>query len=200
MQVAPRRDTLRSTLGAGAGLLAFALLAGIVGGVAWGALRPAYVVKTLDNGVAVDQIVSPPNVEFAALGWFAVLTTVVCALIGLTAWRQTTSGASRGSAGWLWWVVACAACATGTLYVFGDWTALLLHDMPPHSDGNGGGFEPDQTFSLVPPVRPGAAWAAGPFAAALVYWVANFVSYTQLDAQVKREMLPGTIPAAQVAN
>lgn len=199
MQVA-RTHTLRSTAGACAGLLACALAAGILGGVAWGALRPAYVVETIDDGVAVDPLASPPNVEFAALGWFALLTTLAGVCVALIAWRQANSGAVRGGAAWLWWVIACAACAAGALYVFGDWAALIFNDVPNHGAGaDGSGFEPGQTFSLAPPVRPGVAWTAGPFAAALLYWAASLMSYLQLGAQVEAETLPGRIPAAQAA-
>lgn len=172
-EVTPRR---RTRLGAGAGLLACALIIGILGGLGWGSARPAYVGEAGPDGVVVDQAASPANVEFAALGWFALITSLAGVLIALVAWRHTSRGTVRGGAGWLWWVIACAGAAAVCVYVFGDWFALFLNGVPSHEEMVDGA-----TFTVVPPLNPRVAWLSGPFAATLVYWVANLLAYMQVE-------------------
>lgn len=156
--------------GAGAGLVALALAFGVLGGLAWGALRPAYLAEVADGGVQIDTAASPLNTEFAAFGWFVLLTGFLGVLLALVAWRVTRRR-GVGGVGWLWWIIACAAAGAFTVYVFGDWFALWLHHVPSHeelemlSDGS--------RFDLIPPIRPGAGWLAGPFTAALSYWTLN---------------------------
>lgn len=161
-------------IGSGAGLLALALLLGIGGGFAWGALRPAYVGEVSDGGAVIDQAASPANVQFTGFAWFVILTALLGLIIGVAAWRVAGRGRSRGGVGWMVWAMVSAALGAVAVHLFGDWFALRLAPVPDH-DALVQGSE----FSLVPPIEPGAAWAAASLVAGLVYWVANLVAYTR---------------------
>lgn len=181
---APRRRAIHAQVGAGAGLLALALGLGIALGALWGWIRPAYVAEVTGDGIAIDQVASPANVEFAAFGWFALITGVAGALIGLTAWRQTRRGAVIGGAGWMWWVIACAIACAFAVFMFGDWVAF--RGLPNQSE-----LEPGTTLHVVPPVNPRIGWVSAPFTAGFVFWVANLSDYLRLNRQVEAEQITG---------
>ena len=164
----------RTALGAGAGLLALGCVLGILGGGVWAVLRPAYVGEVEGDGVRVDQALSPVNVEFAGYGAFALLTTLAGVLVAAVAAGAARRGKVAGGVGWLLWAGAVSAVAAVALYVFGDWFVGVLHPVPdPETLADG------DPLTMVPPVRPGAAWAAGPFAAVLLYWAVNLVAYSR---------------------
>ena len=187
-----RRQALGPLVGAGAGLVALALAFGVLGGVWWGASRPAYLAEVADGGVRIDSAASPVNTEFAAFGWFAVITGLIGTLLAAAAWRVTRRR-GIGGAGWLWWLIVCAAAAALTVFVFGNWSALMFHQVPSHeelellSDGS--------RFHLIPPINPGAGWLAGPFTAALGYWCANALSPAE-PASPAAATAPQSAPAA----
>lgn len=164
----------RSALGAGAGLLALGCVLGILGGAVWALVRPAYVGQVAGSGVQVDQALSPANVEFAGYGSFALLTVLTGVVVAAAAVRATRSGKTAGGIAWLLWAGVVSAIAAFALYVFGDWFVSCAHPLPePEALSNG------DSVTLIPPVRPGAAWAAGPFAAVLVCWSANLLAYSR---------------------
>lgn len=161
-------------IGFGAGLLALALLLGIGAGFAWGALRPAYVGEVSDGGAVIDQAASPANVQFTGFAWFVILAALLGLVVGVVAWRAVGRKRSRGGVWWMVWAMVVAALGAIAVYLFGNWFALRLTPVPDHdalSDG--------AQFSLVPPIAPGAAWAAAPLVAGLVYWFANLAAYTR---------------------
>ena len=164
----------RSALGAGAGLLALGCVLGILGGAVWALVRPAYVGQVEDSAVQVDQALSPANVEFAGYGSFALLTALAGGIVAAVAVRATREGKTAGGVAWLLWAGVVSAVAAFALYVFGNWFVALAHPLPdPEALSNG------DSVTLVPPVRPGAAWAAGPFAAVLVCWITNLLAYSR---------------------
>ncbi|MCT2337893.1 hypothetical protein [Corynebacterium sp. p3-SID1056] len=168
-----RSRALTARLGAGAGLVACALGLGIIGGLGWGWLRPAYVGTVAHGGVAVDQVSSPVNVEFAALGWFSLLTAVIGTVLAAIAVWQAARGRARGGVGAILWLMLCGLAAAFAVYTTGT---LLV------SVGQQGLTElPDgEPLHVVPPVAPaglGVAWCVGPFTAALSYWLANLSAF-----------------------
>lgn len=166
----------RSALSAGAGLLALGCVLGILGGGAWALVRPAYIGVVEGGGLRVDQAESPANAEFAGFGSFALLTTLAGVAVAAVALFAAQRGKVRGSVSWLIWAGIVSAVAAVALYIFGGWFVGLMHPLPSPealSDGD--------TLTMVPPVRPGVAWAAGPFAAVLVYWTANLLAYTRQE-------------------
>ena len=95
-------------------------------------------------------------------------------MVAVVALVAAKRGKVRGSVAWLIWAGIVSAVAAVALYIFGGWFVGLVHPLPSPdalSDGD--------TLTMVPPVRPGAAWAAGPFAAVLVYWTANLLAYAK---------------------
>ena len=164
----------RSALSAGAGLLALGCVLGILGGGVWALVRPAYVGEFEDGGVRVDQAHSPVNAEFAGFGSFALLTTLAGVVVAAAALVAAKRGKVRGSVAWLLWAGIVSAVAAVALFVFGDWFVGLAHPIPSPEELTDG-----DTLTMVPPVRPGAAWAAGPFAAVLVYWTVNLLAYSR---------------------
>lgn len=164
----------RSALGAGAGLLALGCVLGILGGAVWALVRPAYVGQVEGSGVQVDQVLSPANVEFAGYGSFALLAALAGVIVAAVAVRATRTGKTAGGVAWLLWAGVISAIAAFALYVFGNWFVAIAHPLPdPEALSNG------DRVTLIPPVRPGAAWAAGPFATVLVCWSANLLAYSR---------------------
>ena len=140
----------------------------------WALVRPAYVGVVEGGGLRVDQAQSPVNAEFAGFGTFALLTTLAGVVVAAVALVAAKRGRVRGSVAWLLWAGVVSAVAAVALYIFGGWFVGLVHPLPlpdALSDGD--------TLTMMPPVHPGAAWAAGPFAAVLVYWTANLLAYTK---------------------
>ena len=164
----------KSALSARAGLLALGCGLGILGGGVWALVRPAYVGVVEGGGLRVDQAQSPVNAEFAGFGSFALLTTLAGVVVAAGALIDAKRGKVRGSVAWLLWAGVVSAIAAVALYIFGGWFVGLVHPLPSPDALSGG-----DTLTMVPPVRPGAAWAAGPFAAVLVYWTANLLAYTK---------------------
>lgn len=164
----------KSSLSAGAGLLALGCVLGIAGGGVWAWLRPAYVGEVDGAGLRVDQAASPLNVEFVGFGTFALVTAVLGLAVAVPALGAARRGKARGGVGWLLWTGAVSAVAALTVYVFGDWFVGLWHPVPDVEALSEG-----DSIAMVPPVAPGAAWAAGPFTAVLVYWTANLLAYSQ---------------------
>ena len=170
-----RARAVLARLGAGAGLVACALGLGIIGGLGWAWLRPAYVGTAAHGGVAVDQIASPANVEFAALGWFSLLNAVIGAVLAVVALRQSSRGERRGGVGTLVWLIVCAAAAAFALYTTGNLViSLQQQGFAELADG--------QSLQVVPPVSLGVAWCVGPFTAALSYWLANVFDFLSRDS------------------
>lgn len=164
-------------IGTGAGLVVCALVMGIIGGLGWGWLRPAYVGTIAHGGLAVDQAASPANVEFAALGWFSIITSLIGAVLAAVAVRQSARGRSSGGVGALVWLVLCVIASVCTVDVIGNALvgALQPNDLKNLADG--------ETLAVVPPVRLGVAWLVGPFVAALSYWTANLLAiFSEEDA------------------
>lgn len=162
----PRRPRIPREIGEGAGLLAAGLVMALAGGVVWALVRPTYTVRLQDGAAVVDQAASGNNVEFAALGWFAVITAVIGAVLAAIALRQERVGSSRGGLAQLWWLVLAAAASALTAYACGDIVVHMLHPIPGH--GATGESEP---FSLAPTVAPGVVLLVAPFVASALYWV-----------------------------
>ncbi|OFP35980.1 hypothetical protein [Corynebacterium sp. HMSC071B10] len=170
-----RARALFARIGAGAGLVACALGLGIIAGLGWAWLRPAYVGTAAHGGVAVDQIASPANVEFAALGWFSLLTAVIGAVLAAVALRQSSCGEGRGGVGTLVWLLVCGEAAAFAVYTTGNLViSLQQQGFAELADG--------ESLQVVPPVSLGVAWLVGPFTAALSYWLANVYAFVSGDS------------------
>lgn len=167
-----------SALSAGAGLLALGCVLGIAGGGAWALLRPGYVGEIAEGGVKLDQSLSPANVEFTGYGTFALLSTLAGVVVAAVALNSARRGRVRGSVAWLLWAGVVSAVSALALYIFGDWFVAVLHPLPDLDT-----IAKGDAVTIVPPVRPGAAWASAPFAAVLVYWVVNLLAYTTESAE-----------------
>lgn len=169
---APR---ISQRVGISAGLLVVGLLLGLIGGVAWGLLRPTYVGHVEQNTIVIDNAASDPSAQFAALGWFTALTACIGAVLAGFAWvrsrRGDTSG-SGGSVGLMLWVTVVALASAYAVAAAGDVVVYLLYPSSPADVPPAGA-----SFELAPPVSPQVAWLVAPFSAALVYWVLNFFAY-----------------------
>lgn len=149
--------------GWGAGLVALGgIIAALVGGV-WGLTRPGYSATVDDGGARIDPALNADNVEFISFVGFVLLTTLLGLLIGVVAFL--TAG-KRAGIGRMLFTIAVAAFSSWTLFILGTWSAELYHGVPDPHD-----VAPGQTLTFVPVLRPGPAWLAGPFVAALAYWL-----------------------------
>ena len=166
----PRIPRFPARIGADAGLVVCALLLGIGGGLVWGWLRPAYVGTADDGRLAIDQVASPENVEFAATGWFSLITLAIGVVLAVVALRQFATRRTRGGLGSLCWLIACAVSAVLTVAVTGDVLAAALHPLDHANLADG------QQIEMVPPAKLGAAWLVGPFVSSLIYWAFNAMS------------------------
>ncbi|WP_244977362.1 hypothetical protein [Corynebacterium lizhenjunii] len=156
-----KSDTRRS-LGAGAGVLACALIAYSAAGALWGLWRPAVSGQAVGDGhVSVDTVA---DVQFASLGSFALITTLLGLVLGSLAYVR--AGDQRGI-GMLLWVGVVALAGAAAFFVCGGATATSV---APDS------VQPGQTVSWVPAMSPGVAWVCSSFGAMLAYWSAAFVS------------------------
>lgn len=168
----PARKRFHGEIGAGAGLLAAALLAGIAGGAAWGWLRPTYVVQVVDGVPIVDQDASSPNVAFAGVGWFTCVAALIGVALAAIAWGQTRAGRARGGPLYLLWLALCAAAATFAALVTGQTIAGVLHQSDPSR--------------VAPPVTEPVVWLVAPFIAALVFWTRSVITYATIDGDPRR--------------
>lgn len=160
LKVSPRASR---PLGWGAGILALSVGLAVVAGALWGLTRPGYIASFDDGNARIDPLVSPDNVEFTSFAGFAVLTAFIGVVVGVTAFG---SAQRRASVGRMLFAVAVAAFASWTFYILGTASAEWRHGVPdPHDLSQG------DRFTLVPLLRPGPAWLAAPFTAALAYWL-----------------------------
>lgn len=151
-------------MGWGAGIVALAVGAAAIVGALWGLTRPGYSATVENGGARIDPLASPDNVEFISFAGFTVLTAVLGLIIGLVAYASAERQASVGR---MLFAGAVAAFASWTFYILGTWSAEWHHGVPdPHNLSDG------DSLTFVPLLRPGPAWLAGPFLAALSYWVA----------------------------
>lgn len=154
--------------GWGAGIVALGGSVGAVAGALWGLTRPGYTATVEGGAARIDPAANPDNVEFISFAGFTGLTALLGLFIGLTAFATAVR---RASAWRMLFAVAVAAFSSWTLYVLGTWSADMLNGVPdPHDLKEG------ETLTFVPLLRPGAAWLAGPFVAALTYWLGLAVS------------------------
>lgn len=163
----PARRRLPHAIGAGAGLLAAALLLGIVGGAVWGFARPALVVSMVEGVPIVDQDASSPNAAFAGVGWFCLVAAVIGAVLAAVAWAQARLGKTLSGPLYLMWLVVCGLAATFAALATGDVAASLLHRSDPSR--------------VTPPVTEPVVWLVAPFIAAFAFWMRNVVSYAAED-------------------
>lgn len=164
----PRRPRIPREVGEGAGLLAAGLLMALGGGIAWALVRPTYTVRLQEGAAVVDQAASGNNVEFAALGWFAVITAAIGAVLTAIALRQERVGSTRGGLAQLWWLLLAAAASAMTAYACGDIAVRMLHPIPGHGTRADTG-----PFTLAPAVAPGVVLLVAPFVASSLYWVSR---------------------------
>lgn len=156
----PRSSQL---VGWGAGILALSVGVAAVAGALWGLTRPGYEAVFECGNARVDPAVSPDNVEFISFAGFTLSTVLLGMLIGLACF---TSAERRTSVGRMIFAAAVAAFASWTFYILGTW-ATDWHQgaTDPHDLADG------DHLTFVPLLRPGPAWLAGPFTAALTYWL-----------------------------
>ena len=166
-----------SPAGVAAGQLVLALVGGGLVGALWGSLRPGYEALVKDGAVVVDQAASPASVEFSSYAGFALICAALGVVLSLAAYAR-----SRGevSLGMLLWVCVAAAAAAFSVHTFGVWVAGLLSDTP--GEGHGQLMEGER-FHVVPPLYPGVGWLAGPFTAALTYWMLALVSIVSAGSE-----------------
>lgn len=141
-------------IGSAAGLLLAGLGFGIVGGVAWGLLRPALVI---DASGVVDQVASDPNAFFGTVGWLSVITAVIGVLLSTLAWHQ------HKRVGYLVWLIVVAVAATFAVIAVGDVMSMMQH----RSDAT----------RIAPPLTTPAVWVVAPAVAAIIYWLRNVIAY-----------------------
>ena len=155
--------------GAAAGILALSLGLGSVAGAVWGLTRPGYVGSLSEGSYVVDEVASPPSVEFASLGGFVLVSAVLGLVIASFAFARGLVGVRA-----LFWVIACAGAAAFAVHTFGSWSAACAHPSPHDAtlaDGAG--------FSVVPPLDPGVGWLSGPFVAALMFYLLTIAAELQ---------------------
>ncbi|WP_092149264.1 hypothetical protein [Corynebacterium mycetoides] len=124
-------------------------------------MRPGYVGSFEGEAYVVDQVASPPNVEFASFGGFALVCAGLGLVIAAVAYLRGLAGI-----GALLWVIACAGAAAFAVYTFGGWSAGFGTPDPHTAQGS---------FTFVPPLSPGVGWLAGPFVAALMFYALTLV-------------------------
>ncbi|QPK82650.1 hypothetical protein G7Y29_07095 [Corynebacterium qintianiae] len=176
---------IASTPGAWAQLLVIALVAGSVAGALWGLTRPGYVGELAEGSYLVDQIASPANVEFASFGGFALLSAALGMLIAAAAHLRGLTGLPT-----LLWVSACAGAAAFAVVTFGGWSADLLHASP-HAPALNSPFAGGAAFTFVPPLRPGVGWLAGPFVAALTFYLLTVIAELQEIRKTQTSLIEG---------
>ena len=164
------RKTPRSSrpFGWGAGIVALGVgLASVIGGL-WGLTRPGYTGTVEGGNARIDPVANPDNVEFISFAGFAGLTVVLGMIIGVVTFASATQRAGLRK---MLFAVVVTAFSSWTLYIMGTWSAELLHGVSdPHSLTEG------EAITFVPVLSPGPAWLAGPFVAALAYWVGLVLS------------------------
>lgn len=155
--------------GWGAGILALGVVLGAVAGSIWGIFRPEYVAVPHGDGLAVDRLASPDNIEFVSWAGFVALSTVVGLVVGLVgyAYQEHRSSAKRMA-----WVAAVALFSSWTLAVMGEVTA----------------------GKYAPGLQPGIGWLAGPFVAGLSYWVSMAAGFAAAEPSSPAAQRPATVP------
>lgn len=172
--------------GAAAALLMLALGLGSVAGAVWGLTRPGYVGTLSEGSYVVNEVASPPSVEFASLGGFVLVSAVLGLIIAIFAFARGLVGLRA-----LLWVIVCAAAAAFAVHTFGSWSAAFTHPSPHDATlANGDGF------SVVPPLNPGMGWLAGPFVAALMFYLLTAAS----ELQAAQRDVPAVSPQPAPAN
>lgn len=167
----PHQPRFPRELGAGAGLLAAGLCLALLGGAVWALLRPTYTVQLRDGVAVVDQTASGANVEFAAVGWLAVITGVLGAVLAGLALRQDRRGETAGDIWALLWLILVAAATSFTVYAFGEVVVGALHPVADHAAA-----ADSEPFAVAPRVSPGATLLVGPFVAGALYWFSALVA------------------------
>lgn len=163
-----RSPRISRPVGWGAGIVALGVGTAAVAGGLWGLTRPGYTATVEDGGARIDPALNADNIEFVSFVGFTALTGLLGLLIGLTAFA---TGGKRAGVARMVVAVVVAAFSAWTLYILGTWSAELYHGVPdPHELTDG------QTVTFVPVLHPGPAWLAGPFVAALSYWVGMVAS------------------------
>jgi len=151
-------------------------------------LRPGYEVLVKDGDVVVDQVASPPSVEFASYAWFAILAGVLGVVLSIVAYARA---GGRVSPATMAWAIVAAAAGAFALFTFGTFTAGFFSDTPGHGDLAEGAH-----FRVVPALHPGVAWLAAPFTSALSYWLLALVTPERQDTTGEREAVDGQPGAA----
>ncbi|WCZ32813.1 hypothetical protein [Corynebacterium massiliense] len=142
-------------------MLAAALCVFGVAGALWGWLRPvqhAHPDPGSDGGFVVDPA---DHSQFFGYGTFAAATGILGALFAISVFVLRPRLPGLGTLIWLLISVAAGGIA---FVVVGDVVAAQSVHV---------GAE---EATLVAPVAPGIAFAAGPFMAALAFWCAVFVA------------------------
>ncbi|WP_018297043.1 hypothetical protein [Corynebacterium lubricantis] len=175
---ATNKTRRKAMVGTAAGLLFFALVAGLVLGALWGAFRPAYVGDITDGMFIANETESPRNVEFSSFASYILITGVLGIVVAMVAYLKVGHAAGVGM---LIWVGIVAFAATFAFYVFGNIVTGWVHPYPDPSGGDVTGAH------IVPPMSPGVGWAVAPLLAVLTYWIQAIVS----SPDPEPEPLPG---------
>lgn len=181
----PARKSRRKRLtGTAAGLLFFALLAGIALGALWGFFRPAYIGDVTDGFFIANEAESPRNVEFTSFISFVIITGVLGIVISMVAYMKVGRVTGVGA---LLWVGFVAFAAAFTFYFIGNVVTGFAHPMP---DLHASDDQPN--VELVPVMTPGVGWFAAPFLATLTYWILAIISLPDPEP----EAVPGRMIGA----
>lgn len=165
-QPRPPAHRTRRVFGQWAGLLALAIIVGLLAGAVWGVFRPAYVGEVRDGLFVVDELGSPASVEFASLATFVLITAFLGMILAVVAHRTI---ARAGGVGLLLWVAAVALACAFSFFTAGNVVAGLFSSVPdPAAAQEAAGAK------VVPPMSPGIGWVVAPFVAAVTYWTAAF--------------------------
>lgn len=176
--------------GAGAGLLAVGLILGLIGGVAWGFVRPTYTVSFQDGAAVVDPAASAPSADFAAIGWLAIITAALGVILAAVALLQTRKGEVAGGFSELVWLILVAGATSLTTFAVGEMTVRALYPVPSHSE-----TPTTEPFALAPSVEPHVALLVAPLVAAAMFWMANFFELTRLTREQARVEARSEAPA-----
>ncbi|MHA2789319.1 hypothetical protein ACXZ66_09265 [Corynebacterium sp. S7] len=175
---ATNKSRRKAIIGTAAGLLFFALVAGLILGAIWGVFRPAYVGDVTNGLFTANETESPKNVEFSSFISFVIITGALGIIIAMVAYIKV--GQVTG-VGMLLWVGVVALAAAFAFYVLGNIVTGLVHPLPGHNSGDMTGVQ------IVPPMQPGVGWAVAPLLATLTYWILAIVSTPEPEV----EPLPG---------
>lgn len=185
--VTPKKSFPSRDVGSKAGFLAVSLICYALAAVMWGWWRDPYSASVVsEDGQAVLD--GADNLEANAYIWFALATALIA--LGTTVWGLWGLKL-RGLTAMLW-ALLVALLGAVSFSVIGDMVAALHYPTPTLEELNVG-----DVVKLTPAIRPGIAFLAAPFVAAVVYWL-SFVLEPEVDTAPEGDLDDHQNPTASI--